>query len=162
MRGRFTISKQHARVSKLENFMSMSLTQNNGFQGITESEYELSKTPAMACLTVRICHGNMSRNTKVSHEQVLWKFGDRLYQSKVWSQAADWFLLGTHRAFASISEITSPKCLRKAALCYLEQREYARAVHTIQRCPQSKASTYYLTFLAALYQGTLVLEACCA
>lgn len=142
--------------------MSMSLTQNNGFQGITESEYELSKTPAMACLTVRICHGNLAINTKVSHAQILWKFGDRLYQTKVWSKAADWFLLGTHRAFASISEITSPKCLRKAALCYLEQREYARAVHTIQSCPKGKASTYYLSFLAALYQGTTVLEARCA
>ncbi|KAL5518460.1 SPO22 [Sanghuangporus vaninii] len=106
-----------------------------GCSFLVRSEFELAKTPAMACLTI------------------LWKVGDRHFQMKKWSQAAEWFLVGTHKAFASIVHIAGPKCLRKAALCYIEQREYARASQIIQQCPGDQSSTFYLQFLMAVYQG---------
>ncbi|OCB89780.1 hypothetical protein A7U60_g3040 [Sanghuangporus baumii] len=106
-----------------------------GCSFLVRSEFELAKTPAMACLTI------------------LWKVGDRHFQMKKWSQAAEWFLVGTHKAFASIVHIAGPKCLRKAALCYIEQREYARASQIIQQCPSDQSSTFYLQFLTAVYQG---------
>ncbi|KAL5534754.1 hypothetical protein ACEPAG_1218 [Sanghuangporus baumii] len=106
-----------------------------GCSFLVQSEFELAKTPAMACLTI------------------LWKVGDRHFQMKKWSQAAEWFLVGTHKAFASIVHISGPKCLRKAALCYIEQREHARASQIIQQCPSDQSSTFYLQFLTAVYQG---------
>ncbi|KAL5495788.1 SPO22_1 [Sanghuangporus weigelae] len=106
-----------------------------GCSFLVRSEFELAKTPAMACLTI------------------LWKVADRHFQMKKWSQAAEWFLICTHKAFASIGHITGPKCLRKAALCYIEQREYARASQIIQQCPSDQSSTFYLQFLTAVYQG---------
>ncbi|KAL5476400.1 SPO22_3 [Sanghuangporus weigelae] len=106
-----------------------------GCSFLIRSEFELAKTPAMACLTI------------------LWKVGYRHLQVKKWSRAAEWFLVGTHKAFASIVHIAGPKCLRKAALCYTEQREYARASQIIQRCPSDQSSTFYLQFLTAVYQG---------
>ncbi|KAI5118182.1 hypothetical protein M0805_004995 [Coniferiporia weirii] len=102
---------------------------------LLKSEFELEKTPAIACLTV------------------LWKVGDRHYQMKKWLQAAEWFLAGTNRAFTSIAHMSSPKCFRKAALCYIEQGEYARASQVIRRCPSGQSSTFYLLFLAAVHQG---------
>ncbi|KAH8111444.1 meiosis protein SPO22/ZIP4 like-domain-containing protein [Phellopilus nigrolimitatus] len=106
-----------------------------GCSSLTASEFELERAPAMACLIT------------------IWKVGDRHYQMKKWSQAADWFLTGTHKAFASIAQLNSTKCFRKAALCYVEQREYARASQIIQRCPSGQSSTFYLLFLTAVYQG---------
>ncbi|THH10579.1 hypothetical protein EW145_g1240 [Phellinidium pouzarii] len=102
---------------------------------LTESEFELEKTPAMACLVV------------------LWKVGDRCYEMKKWAQAAEWFLAGTHKAFASIAQMSCPKCFRKAALCYIEQGEYARASQVIHHCPKGQSSTFYLLFLSAVHQG---------
>lgn len=102
---------------------------------LSQSEFELPKTPTMACLTI------------------LWKVGDRHFQMKKWSEAAEWFLVGTHKAFASVAQMSGPKSLRKAALCYIEQREYARASQVIRRCPDDQSSTFYLRFLAAAYQG---------
>ncbi|EJD04521.1 uncharacterized protein FOMMEDRAFT_146421 [Fomitiporia mediterranea MF3/22] len=104
-------------------------------QVLSQSEFELPKTPTMACLTI------------------LWKVGDRHFQMKKWSEAAEWFLVGTHKAFASVAQMSGPKSLRKAALCYIEQREYARASQVIRRCPDDQSSTFYLRFLAAAYQG---------
>ena len=51
--------------------------------------------------------------------------------------------------------MSSPKCLRKAALCYIEHKEYARASQVIRRCPSGQSSTSYLQFLTAVYQGTV-------
>ncbi|TDL22344.1 hypothetical protein BD410DRAFT_821261 [Rickenella mellea] len=102
---------------------------------ITKAEFELEKIASTACLTI------------------LWQFGDRHYQAKKWSQAADWFLAGTHSVFRSIAQSSEAKCLRKAALCYIEQREYARASNIIRRCPGDQATTCYVIFLTAAYQG---------
>jgi len=85
--------------------------------------------------------------------KILWKAGDRDFQAKKWSQAAEWFLAGTHKAFASIGNTNAPKCFRKAALCHIEERDYARAGVIIRRCPNNQASTFYLIFLTAAYQG---------
>lgn len=45
------------------------------------------------------------------------------------------------------------KCYRKAALCYIEKREYAQASAVIRRCPQNEAATLYVIFLIAIQQG---------
>lgn len=39
-------------------------------------------------------------------------------------------------------------------MCQLQQKEYARAMATIRRCPQNGAATRYVTFLVAVRQGT--------
>lgn len=72
---------------------------------------------------------------------------------KRWTDAAEWFLAGTHKAFASLASVCSAKCLRKASLCYIEQREYAHASRIINQCPTNQSSTYYLLFLSAVHQG---------
>ncbi|KAI8983311.1 meiosis protein SPO22/ZIP4 like-domain-containing protein [Trametes punicea] len=98
-------------------------------------EYELPKIPTTACLTL------------------LWQFGDRYYHAKRWTDAADWFLIGTHSAFVSMARISNAKCLRKAALCYVQGGEYARASTTIRHCPPTDAATHYVALLIAANQG---------
>lgn len=85
--------------------------------------------------------------------QLLWQFGDRHYNAKAWSKAGDWFLLGTHDAFSSMARSNQARCLRKAALCYIQQQEYSRATAVIQRCRNNEATTYYVIFLIAVHQG---------
>ncbi|KAF8584952.1 SPO22-domain-containing protein [Ramaria rubella] len=106
-------------------------------------DYELPKVPTTAC------------------QSLLWQFGDRHYNAKSWSKAADWFLLGTHDAFKSMTQSNQTRCLRKAALCYIQQQEYARATNVIRRCRNNEAATYYVVFLTAVHQG-LEDEAICA
>ncbi|KAI0651390.1 meiosis protein SPO22/ZIP4 like-domain-containing protein [Trametes meyenii] len=98
-------------------------------------EYELPKIPTTACLTL------------------LWQFGDRHYHSKRWTDAADWFLVGTHRVFGSMSHISNAKCHRKAALCYVQCGEHAQASAIIRRCPPTDAATHYVALLIAAHQA---------
>ena len=87
----------------------------------------------------------------------MWQYGDRHYHAKRWSEAADWFLAGAHAFFQSSLPSGVPKCFRKAALCYIEQREYAKATTVIRRCSTDEAANYYVTFVAAMYQGPLAI-----
>ncbi|KAK0232662.1 hypothetical protein IW262DRAFT_1260291, partial [Armillaria fumosa] len=105
------------------------------FTSICEAEYELPSVPATACLTL------------------LWQYGDRHYHAKRWSDAADWFIAGSHRLFRETCPGSSGKCHRKAALCYIEHREYAKASAVIRRCPITEAATHYVIFLTAVHQG---------
>ena len=81
---------------------------------------------------------------------------------KRWTDAADWFIAGTHKIFDTIANICAANCLRKASLCYIEQKEYAHASRIISQCPSDQSNTYYLLFLSALYQGELGLLWCAA
>ncbi|TFK38784.1 meiosis protein SPO22/ZIP4 like-domain-containing protein [Crucibulum laeve] len=105
------------------------------FSSVSEAEVELPSVPTTACLTL------------------IWQYGDRHYHAKRWSQAADWYLAGSHELFRKSSLSTSSKCFRKAALCHIEQREYAKASTVIRRCPTSEATTHYVIFLTAIHQG---------
>ncbi|KAK0207833.1 hypothetical protein DFS33DRAFT_1408812 [Desarmillaria ectypa] len=105
------------------------------FTSIYEADYELPSVPATACLTL------------------LWQYGDRHYHAKRWSDAADWFIAGSHKLFRKNCPASSSKCHRKAALCYIEHREYAKASAVIRRCPITEAATNYVIFLTAVHQG---------
>ncbi|KAF9444140.1 SPO22-domain-containing protein [Macrolepiota fuliginosa MF-IS2] len=105
------------------------------FTSVLEAEVELRSIPTTACLTL------------------IWQYGDRHYQAKKWSEAADWFLAGTHQLFGGTSSTIFSKCLRKAALCYIEQKEYSKASTVIRRCPANEAATNYVIFLVAIHQG---------
>ncbi|RDX43939.1 hypothetical protein OH76DRAFT_1128530 [Lentinus brumalis] len=107
----------------------------NALDLLDSKDYELPKIPTTACLTL------------------LWQFGDRHYHAKRWLEAADWFLVGTHRVFGSMSQISNPKCLRKAALCYFQCGEHAQASAVIRRCPPTDAATHYVALLIAAHQG---------
>ncbi|KAJ7877618.1 meiosis protein SPO22/ZIP4 like-domain-containing protein [Mycena leptocephala] len=100
-----------------------------------EAEYNLLNLPATACLTL------------------IWQYGDRHFNAKRWSAAADWFLVGSHQLFRATCPTSGAKCFRKAALCYIEQREFARASAVIRRCPSNEATTHYVLFLTAVHQG---------
>ena len=91
--------------------------------------------------------------------QLIWQFGDRQYRAKQWAKAADWYLVGSHALFQTNSPASMPKCLRKAALCFLENAEYARAAVTVRRCPPKQAATHYVALLCAVRQGTCMSSA---
>ncbi|KAI0935752.1 hypothetical protein AcV5_004080 [Taiwanofungus camphoratus] len=107
----------------------------NAFACVFNANFELSKTAATACVTL------------------LWQFGDRQYNAKHWSEAAEWFLQGTHPIFEPISSLSSSKCFRKSALCYIQQNEYAKAATIIRRCSDHEAATHYVVLLTAVRQG---------
>lgn len=122
---------------------------------VCETEVELESIPTTACLTVCPSSYALSNTDLLRNAQLLWQYGDRHYHAKRWTEAADWFIAGSHKLFKANSPTTSAKCFRKAALCYIEQREYARASVVIRRCPDHEAKTHYVIFLTAVHQGTL-------
>ncbi|KAF7340474.1 hypothetical protein MVEN_01967700 [Mycena venus] len=108
---------------------------DSAFTATFEAEYNLLNLPATACLTL------------------IWQYGDRHFNAKRWAAAADWFLAGTHQLFRASCPASGAKCFRKAALCYIEQHEYAKASAVIRRCPSNEATTHYVLFLTAVHQG---------
>ncbi|KAG1741872.1 meiosis protein SPO22/ZIP4 like-domain-containing protein, partial [Suillus paluster] len=105
------------------------------FKELSNVEFELLKAPATACITL------------------LWQYGDRHYHAGRWKEAGDWFSCGTHAIFASLGPVSSSKCFRKAALAHLKRKDYAHAGSIIRRCPDTEATTQYVTFLIAVHQG---------
>jgi hypothetical protein len=118
---------------------------------LESAEFELPKIGATACLMVRLlfsawCHdGNCP--------QLFYQYGERKRSLKRCSEAVEWFLLGTRKAFSSVADTCASKCFRKAAICHIEQEEYAQASAIIRHCPGEEAATHYLTFLVAIKQG---------
>ncbi|KAF7367752.1 hypothetical protein MSAN_00839200 [Mycena sanguinolenta] len=108
---------------------------DTAFTATFEADYSLLNLPATACLTL------------------IWQYGDRHFHAKRWSAAADWFLVGSHQLFGASCPTSGAKCFRKAALCYIEQHEYAKASAVIRRCPSNEATTHYVMFLTAVHQG---------
>lgn len=123
--------------------------------GVKNADCELPKVSITACLTVRFFFTVIFRppiNLNIACVQLLWQFGDRHYHAKKWNVAVDWFLGGTHQLFRSLAQ-GSMKCFRKAALCYIQQREYASASALIRQCPGNEAATHYVALLTAVKQG---------
>ena len=89
----------------------------------------------------------------VSPPQLLYQYGERKHSLRRCSDAIEWFLLGTRKAFSSVTCTYSSKCFRKAALCHIEREEYAQASDLIRQCPGDEAATHYLSFLVAIKQG---------
>lgn len=46
--------------------------------------------------------------------------------------------------------------MRKAALCHIQQREYATAASDIRHCASNEAATHYVTLLVAVHQGNRI------
>ncbi|KIK99445.1 hypothetical protein PAXRUDRAFT_30503 [Paxillus rubicundulus Ve08.2h10] len=90
--------------------------------------------------------------------KLIWQYGDRHYHVSRWAEAADWFVCGTHPIFSGLGASSLSKCFRKAALCYLQQKEYARAASTVRRCPKNGATTRYVAFLIAVHQATRAIK----
>ena len=127
--------------------------------GITDARYELSKVSATACLTVKDTPCLCSPILIVCpYFQLLWQFGDRHYNAKRWAEAADWFLSGTHTIFDSMARASGAKCFRKAALCYIQQRNYSKASATLRHCPTDEAATHYVMLLTHIRQGAVQLS----
>ncbi|KAF9229785.1 hypothetical protein BS17DRAFT_688278 [Gyrodon lividus] len=91
-------------------------------------------------------------------ESLIWQYGDRHYHASRWAEAADWFMCGTHSIFSDLGASSLSKCFRKAAMCHLQQKEYARAASTIRRCPRNGATTRYVAFLIAVHQATRAIK----
>lgn len=127
--------------------------------GVKSGDCELSKVSITACLTVRLFvemyqyHLTLStHDLTLFSSKLLWQYGDRHYQASRWDTAVNWFLGGTHQLFRGFSEGTM-KCYRKAALCYIQQREYASAAAVVRLCPGNEAATHYIGLLASVKQG---------
>jgi len=84
---------------------------------------------------------------------LFYQYGERKRSLKRCSDAVEWFLLGTRQTFSSVADTCASKCFRKAALCHIEQEEYAQASEIIRHCPGEEAATHYLSFLVAVKQG---------
>ncbi|KAF8919157.1 hypothetical protein CPB85DRAFT_1429788 [Mucidula mucida] len=109
---------------------------------LCETDYDLPSVAATACLTL------------------LWQYGDRHYNAKRWSEAAEWFVAGSHKLFRKNSPTSAwAKCFRKAALSHIEHREFAKASALVRRCPSNEAATHYVMFLTAVHQGKYSIKA---
>ncbi|EIW86072.1 hypothetical protein CONPUDRAFT_45846, partial [Coniophora puteana RWD-64-598 SS2] len=90
--------------------------------------------------------------------QLLWQYGNRHYQSAGWDAAAGWYMCGAHAAFKCLGPVSDAKCFRKAALCYVHKKEYARAASVIRKCSSSQATTQYVVFLIAVHQAVRAVQ----
>ncbi len=122
---------------------------------LESAEFELPEVGATACLMVRrlVYIHPRAKCHDVSSPQLFYQYGERKHSLKRCSDAIEWFLLGTRKAFSSVADTYSSKCFRKAALCHIEQEEYAQASDLIRQCPGDEAATHYLSFLVAIKQG---------
>ena len=93
---------------------------------------------------------------KAEITKLIWQYGDRHYKAKRWAEAADWYIIGSHKLFRTNSPTSAAKCFRKAALCHIERREYTQASRVIRLCPPNEAPTYYVMFLTAVHQGSFI------
>ncbi|EEB90105.1 hypothetical protein MPER_11734, partial [Moniliophthora perniciosa FA553] len=123
------------RLAKDENQARAVETIDAAFTSVLDAEFQVECVPATACISL------------------LWQYGDRHYNAKRWPEAAEWFLAGTHRLLMEVCPASVSKCYRKAALCYIEHKEYAKAAAVIRCCPNNEAATQYVTFLTAIHQG---------
>ena len=62
------------------------------------------------------------------------------YTAKQWREAAEWFILGTQDALCVIKTLAHSKCLRKAALCYIQLGEYAKYARSVCRGYRPRAN----------------------
>jgi hypothetical protein len=85
--------------------------------------------------------------------QLFWQYGNQHYQAKRWARATDWFTVGTHKTFRGFS---LSKSYRKAALCYIQQGDFSRAIVIAKKCPKNEAATHYVVLIAAIQQGLLL------
>ncbi|PPQ85089.1 LOW QUALITY PROTEIN: hypothetical protein CVT25_009048 [Psilocybe cyanescens] len=121
--------------SKDEDHTRAMKTLDSTFTSVCDADVELPRVISTACLTL------------------IWQYGSRHYKSKKWSEAAEWFMAGSHSLFRVNSPLTSAKCFRKVALCHIEQGEYLLASTVIRRCSTAEASTHYIIFLTAIHQA---------
>ncbi|EDR10150.1 uncharacterized protein LACBIDRAFT_318204 [Laccaria bicolor S238N-H82] len=84
---------------------------------------------------------------------LIWQYGGCHYKAKRWSEAAEWYIAGSHQLFGSHGLLSSSKCFWKAALCYIEKREYAQESTVIHHCPTNEVTTHYVIFLTAVHQA---------
>ncbi|KAI5997768.1 hypothetical protein EDC04DRAFT_2612500 [Pisolithus marmoratus] len=132
----------------------------------TSSEYQQLRWMKLAVVkrrkagNIELLHELIAVITQHSHGAsypfspvLIWQYGDRHYHASQWSEAADWFICGTNAVFSGLGPSCTSKCLRKAALCYIQQKEYARAAFAVKRCPVNGATTRYVAFLIAVHQG---------
>ncbi|KAF8880917.1 meiosis protein SPO22/ZIP4 like-domain-containing protein [Gymnopilus junonius] len=122
-------------ASKDEDHVQAMKTLDDAFKAVYDAEVTLPSLVCTACLTL------------------IWQYGGRRYNSKKWLEAAQWYTAGSHGVFKASGPSTSAKCFRKAALCHIEQREYALASTIIRRCSTNEAATHYIIFLTAIHQG---------
>ncbi|KAN0121444.1 hypothetical protein V8E52_003340 [Russula decolorans] len=108
---------------------------------LESAEFELPEIGATACL------------------MLFYQYGERKHSLKRCSDAIEWFLLGTRKAFSSVTDTYSSKCFRKSALCHIEREEYAQASGLIRQCPGDEAATHYLSFLVAVKQAIRAVKA---
>ena len=120
---------------------------------LESAEFELPEIGATACLMVRLLYTAPGQCHDVSSPQLFYQYGERKHSLKRCSDAIEWFLLGTRKAFSSVTDTYSSKCFRKAALCHIEREEYAQASDLVRQCPGDEAATHYLSFLVAVKQG---------
>ncbi|KAF8310846.1 hypothetical protein DL93DRAFT_2099158 [Clavulina sp. PMI_390] len=86
-------------------------------------------------------------------QSFLWVTADKLYGAKKWTDAAAWFSLCRHSAFAEAPVALTARFIRKTALCYIRQGDYQQATDLISEAPENEAATHYLAALTAAHQG---------
>jgi hypothetical protein len=86
--------------------------------------------------------------------QLLWQAADRHYKQKRYPTAATYFEIAAHKVFASLGSSTIAKCYRKASVCLLNAKEFARAARTVKKGDEEgiEAGTWYVLFLVAVEQ----------
>jgi hypothetical protein len=126
---------------------------------LESAEFEVPKIGATACLMVRFVLSALVP-WMGALPQLFYQYGERKRSLKRCADAVEWFLLGTRSAFSSVADSCASKCFRKAALCHIEQEEYAQASDIIRHCPGEEAATHYLSFLVAVKQGKVSFLRC--
>ncbi|RSH91691.1 hypothetical protein EHS25_009060 [Saitozyma podzolica] len=90
-----------------------------------------------------------------AEETVIWDIADKQVRNNRYEQAAQWYELATHPAFAKFGSKNFSQCRRRAALAYINAGDYEAAARLIALCPAGEAATQYLRFLVAINSGSV-------
>ncbi|SCV71567.1 BQ2448_3155 [Microbotryum intermedium] len=80
-----------------------------------------------------------------------WRHGDHERAKEAFFEAGEWYTLSLHPLFIENGGIVDAKSMRKAALCYLEIRDFIRAEHTMNLRPDRPpdAKDFFIRFFHA-------------
>ncbi|GAA5927429.1 hypothetical protein JCM1841_000470 [Sporobolomyces salmonicolor] len=102
----------------------------------TAANFRLSPDVAFLCITY------------------IWRQGDTANGAQRFTDASDWYLLATKPVLQSIEAGTMAKSIRKAALSYLEAKQFQRADEVMQlpAAQDDLAKSHFVRFYSALLQ----------
>lgn len=127
---------------------------------VMQSRQSFDADPQAVLVLIRKCLDGFPKIAEVKAEDsdiavgvqsVLWTLGEKtLNQGAGGRLAAECFEMAAHPTLIECGGRDASKCLRKGAMCLIEEKDVEGASRLMKRCALDEASTHYIRLLIAL------------